>query len=158
MKLSRSLLCCSSLKNVTRLVKYPTRSSHRRIRIGVSGRRIIDVFSPTVIEPVPDAGDAPPEAPYVRVETTSMLIGNTFSVSINERSPTNPPILSELAAPFEIPIRLFPPLSIGVTSMRLIVESGFSPIILNDATIGSMVEARSVFEISSFSFANCDNT
>ena len=53
---------------------------------------------------------------------------------------------------------LFPDLKSLVTSIKLRFESLLVPIILNDATIGSTVEALSVREILSFSLANCDNT
>ena len=86
-----------------------------------------------------------------------MLMGNTFMVSIYERLLIIPPSLTMPSDDLTLVVSLLSFLKKLVISIML-RPLGLLPIILNDATMGSMVDAWRVLDIRSVESASWVST
>ena len=86
-----------------------------------------------------------------------MLMGNTFMVSIYERLLIIPPSLTMPSEGLTLVVSLLSFLKKLVNSIML-RPLGLLPIILNDATMGSMVDAWRVLDIRSVESASWVST
>ena len=82
-----------------------------------------------------------------------MLMGNTFMVSIYERSDCSPAVLAVRSEGVTLVMSLLSCMNRLVTSIQLL-PLGLLPIILNAPTMGSMVDARRVLAMRSVESAN----